>query len=83
MISMRMVALYVLSLPLLAFFIVFDLVKLPFLIIFFWPLFAFLDLLFVLRGERSMIGGFIVQSSVLGILMWMHVVGIEEPRWLG
>ena len=76
--SLRSFALYFLSLPLLIFGLVFDVIKLPFILLFFLPLWGFLDLLAVLRGEESMIVEMVWETSTIGIRLWCAAVGLNE-----
>jgi hypothetical protein len=72
---------FILSLPLLAFGIVFDIIKLPFLIpmVLLW---AFLDLIAVLQGEEAILPGALPSMLLMGVSMWFETVGIPEPKWM-
>ncbi len=80
--TIKTIALYMLSIPFLAFMILFDVMKLPLIIIFFLPIWGLLDLMSILRGKDSMIVEILVTASIMGILLWMDIVGLEEPKWL-
>ena len=78
----RKMALYILSSPILVFGLLFDIIKLPFVILFFAPLWGFLDLLDVCRGDKSTILPDLACLSCMGISIWMDTVGITQPKWM-
>ena len=72
----------VLSLPILLLFAAFDLAKLP-VIILLSPLWALMSLIEWLRGEDPLFFSMLGEVSVMGISLWMELVGIQQPRWMG
>jgi len=77
----RRALIIVLTLPVLVFFVAFDLVKLPFVLLFV-PIWGFLDFIEVLKGEKSMFFSMIGEISIMGIIMWMELVGLDQPKWI-
>ena len=80
----RTIAAIVLSLPFLLLFVAFDLAKLPVLIVL-SPLWGLMDLISWLRGEELelLLFPMLCEMSVMGISLWMELVGIRQPRWMG
>lgn len=64
----------VLSLPILAFGIFVDVIKFPLLLFIIWPIWGFIDLLEVLKGNESMFLEMVWESAFMGILMWWEIV---------
>ncbi len=78
----RQTAVIILSLPILVLMLALDILKVPFILILIAPIFGFLDLIYMLRGEDSMFFSAIAVMGLLGILIWMDIAGIPEPAWL-
>lgn len=68
----------ILSLPILALMVVFDIIKFPILLFVLWPLWGFIDLIQVLRGEHSQFVCMVKMTTFMGIHIWLMIVGLES-----
>lgn len=77
----RRILLFIVTLPFTVGLIAFQVLLVPFLL-FVAPLWALLDLINVIKGERSELLSMFAEVFLLPFTIWLEMVGLEKPAWL-
>jgi hypothetical protein len=77
----RKICIVVLSIPFLIFGIIFDLIKLPILIVL-SPILLVMDLIDILKGQGSYFISTMLSLIFMGFTMWADMVDLPIPSWM-
>jgi hypothetical protein len=62
--------------------VVFDILKIPIIIFLLAPIWGLMDLIYILRGKNSIFLRTIFGVSIMGIVLWIDLIGLDKPRWM-
>lgn len=78
---MKKFLIYLLLIPFLIILLLWDLVKIPIIIII-SPIWLLISIIYWLKGDEFEFFIFIRFALFMGIMIWMEMVGINIPKWM-